>query len=108
MANKIRLTVGGISYSVYSEDSEEYVREIGRELEHKMDKLAKNNPFLSTTMVAVLAALDATDALKKAEAQNNELINEIKALSERCALARSDADHAVRQLEEYKRTNGEI
>lgn len=107
MANKIRFTVGGICYSIYSEDSEEYIHEIGRELERKMDKLARNNPFLSTTMVAVLAAMDATDALKKTEAQNAELLKEIKALSERCAIARSDADHAVRQLEELKRKNGE-
>lgn len=106
MANKIRFTVGGISYSIYSEDSEEYIYEIGRELERKMDRLAKQNPFLSTTMVAVLAAMDATDAMKKCEAQNDALAAELRDMTERCALARNAADRALRELEELKRKNG--
>ncbi len=105
MPNKIRFKVGGISYSIYSEDSEEYINEIGRELERKMDKLARQNPFLSTTMVAVLAAMDNADALRRAERENAELRKEIKELSERAALARSDADHLARQLEGIRGRN---
>lgn len=106
MANKIRFTVGGIGYSVYSEDSEEYIRAIGRELERKMDRLAKQNPFLSTTMVAVLAAMDAADAAKKCEQQNDRLAAELREMTERCTIARSDADRAMRELEELKQKNG--
>ena len=106
MPNKIRFTVGGISYSVYSEDSEEYIREIGRELERKMDRLAKQKPFLSTTMTAVQAAMDAMDYAKKCEKQNDNLASELKEMTERCAVARSDADHAMRELEELKHKNG--
>ena len=32
MANKIRITVGGIDYIISSEDEEVYVRKIGEEL----------------------------------------------------------------------------
>lgn len=98
MANKIRFTVGGISYSVMSEDSEEYIRALGRELELKMDRLAKQNPFLSTTMVAVLAAMDAADAQKKAEQSCEELRRELRDMTERCAIARSEADRLAREL----------
>jgi len=52
MLNKIRFVVGGITYSIMSEDSAEYIESLGRELDHKMDALAKQNPFLSTTMTA--------------------------------------------------------
>ena len=100
MANKIRFTVGGIGYSVFSEDSEEYIHALGRELERKMDRLAKQNPFLSTTMVAVLAAMDAADAQKKCEMQNDELRRQLKEMTERCAIARSEADRLARKLNE--------
>lgn len=100
MANKIRFTVGGIGYSIFSEDSEEYIHALGRELEIRMDRLAKQNPFLSTTMVAVLAAMDASDALKKTEEQNNELRRQLKEMTERCTIARCEADRLARKLNE--------
>ncbi len=105
MANKIRFTVGGIVYSVFSEDSEEYIQALGRDLERKMNRLAKQNPFLSTTMVAVLAAMDAADAQKKAEMQNSELRQQLKEMTERCAIARSDADRLARQLNDLRGSN---
>ncbi len=106
MPNKIRFTVGGINYSVYSEDSEEYIRSIALELERKMDKLARNNHFLSTTMVAVLAAMDSADALKKCEMKYEALRKENEELTAKCVIARRDADFALRQLEELKNGNG--
>ena len=65
MANKIRITVGGIDYIISSEDEETYVRKIGDELNIKLDTLARNNPYLSTAMVAILAALEYCDNAKK-------------------------------------------
>ena len=58
MAHQIKFTVGGIHYCINSDDDEAYVKSIANELEQKMDILAKKSPFLSTTMVAVLAALE--------------------------------------------------
>ena len=98
MANIIKFTVGGIHYAVSSEDSEEYIRSLGRELERKMDLLAKQNPFLSTTMIAVLAAMDAADAQYKAESECRELRRKLKEMTEQCAVARSDADRLSKQL----------
>ena len=92
MLNKIRFVVGGITYSIMSEDSAEYIEGLGRELDHKMNILAKNNPFLSTTMVAVLAAMDAADAAKKAELENAELRRQLGQMTEKYAIAKSAAD----------------
>lgn len=92
MANNIRFTVGGITYSIMSEDSAEYIESLGRELDHKMDSLAKKNPFLSTTMIAVLAAMDAADAAKKAELENAELRRRLDDMTEQYAIAKSAAD----------------
>ena len=66
MANKIKITVGAMDYIISSDDEENYVRKIGEELNYKLDTLAKANPYLSTAMVAVLAALEYCDEAKKA------------------------------------------
>lgn len=82
MANIIRITVGGIPYSISCDDDEAYAKAIANELEHRMDLLAKNKPFLSTTMVAVMTALDCLDLSKKTAAENEKLRLEIKRLNE--------------------------
>lgn len=85
MANIIRITVGGIPYSISCDDDEAYARAIASELEHRMDTLAKSKPFLSTTMVAVMTALDCLDQSKKTAAENEKLRLEVKRLTEESA-----------------------
>lgn len=94
MANKIRLTVGGIKYSIISDDSEEYLRELGRELDLRLDYFAKKNPFLSTTMVAVLAALEGYDNAKKAQLENERLKSEVNRLTCELAIQKSNSQIA--------------
>ena len=100
MAHTIRIKIGGIPYSVTSDEEEAYVRQLAGELEHKMNTLARQNPFLSTPMVAVLTALDAADAAKKEKQHSEELRLEIKRLTEELTCARLDAEMANRKLAE--------
>lgn len=86
MANIIRINVGGIPYSVSSEDDEQYMKSLANELEHKMDTLIKAKPFLSTTMAAVMTALDCLDNAKKTEEENAALRLEVTRLNEKLAL----------------------
>lgn len=73
MLNQIKLTVGGVNYTVKSDDSEEYLNELGEELEQRLRRITKRNPTLSTTMVAIMAALEASDEAKKAMAELEEI-----------------------------------
>ncbi len=90
MSNIIRITVGGIPYSVSCDDDETYAKALASELEHRMDVLAKNKPFLSTTMVAVMTALDCLDQSKKTAAENEKLRLEVKRLTEESACRKAD------------------
>ena len=67
MMNKIRLTVGGVKYTVKSDENAEYLNALGNELEDRLRRITKRNPTLSTTMVAIIAALEASDEAKKAK-----------------------------------------
>ena len=73
MANQIKLTVGGINYTVKSDESAEYLGQLGDELEERLRRITKRNPTISTTMVAIIAALEASDELHKAKAETARL-----------------------------------
>ena len=65
MANQIRINVGGINYTVKSDESAEYLKELGDELEQRLRRITKQSPTASTTMAAIIAALEAADEAKK-------------------------------------------
>ena len=99
MAHQIKFTVGGIHYCINSDEDEAYVKSIANEREQKMDILAKKSPFLSTTMVAVLAALEAQDAAKKAGAEIERLKLQLKSAMEESAIAALEVQRLERELE---------
>lgn len=105
MANKVKLCVGGIDYYISSDEDPAYVRSVGDELNRRLDDIAKFNPYLSTTMVAVFAALEYCDETKKAHLQLEDLNQQIKGYIEDCACARLEADEARREIERLGREN---
>ena len=108
MANKIRLNVGGIDYIITSNDEETYVRKIGEELSDKLGKLTRECPYLSTTMVAVLAALEYCDGAKKAQKALEEVKLEQKTLAEEVACLRLETDEARREIERLTKENRQL
>ena len=105
MANKIKLVVGGLEYCIMAEEDEAYVRSVGDELNRRLDLLSRRNPYLSTTMVAVLAALDLCDENKKALAEADGLRMQMKEYMEEAACARLEADEARREIDRLNREN---
>lgn len=108
MANKIRITVGGIDYIIASGEDEAYVRKIGEELNAKLDTLQRKNPYLSTTMVAVLAALEYCDSAKSASEKCEEAKADLKSTAEELACARLEIDSARREIERLNRENRQL
>ncbi len=106
--NKIRITVGGIDYIISSSDDETYVRRVGEEVNAKLDSLARSNPYLSTTMAAVMAALDYCDSAKKANERCEQAKTELKSVSEELACARLEIDGARREIERLNRENKQL
>ena len=78
MMNQIRLTVGGINYTVKSDESAEYLNELGDELELRLRRIVRRNPTMSTTMAAIMAALEASDEAKKARAELEQLKKQLE------------------------------
>lgn len=102
-ANKVKLFIGGVEYSIIAEDDVKYVQELGRELDRNLSKIMKESPRLSTTQAAVLAALSYADDCKKATDSADRLREQIKDYLDDASNAKSKADWARHELEEAKR-----
>lgn len=105
MPNKIKLTVGGIDYYISSDDEEGYVRSVGDELNRRLDQITRQNPYLSTAMVAVFAALEYCDESKKAAQALEDCKMQIKGYVEESACAKLEADEARREIERLGKEN---
>ncbi len=105
MSKKIRLTVAGIEYYINTDESEAYMNEIADKVGERMDSLTKDNTFLSTTMAAVMCALQFCDENKKLEAELAETKRNLKRSTEESACSSLEADEARREIERLNREN---
>jgi len=62
---KVKVDIFGEKFTVKGTESEEHVREIAMMLDKKLQAVANRNKLLSTSHVAILAALNLTDELKR-------------------------------------------
>ena len=75
MANKLQVKICGQEYTLVSEESREYMLEMADYINRKMSEAQRQNNRLSTSMAAILVALNVADDMKKAEAAAQEKIN---------------------------------
>ncbi|GEL09042.1 cell division protein ZapA [Salisediminibacterium halotolerans] len=55
---KKTVTIYGQQYKVVGDESEEHVEEVARLVDEKMNELHKLNPYMDTTKLAVLTAVN--------------------------------------------------
>jgi cell division protein ZapA len=101
--NRVSLKIGGVSYTIVSEDSPEYVEELGEFVDNEIRNIQSSNPSLSTMQCAVLVALDQADSCKKATASADNLRAQIKDYLEDSARARMEVEVARREIERLNR-----
>ena len=65
MTNKVKVKICGQEYTVVSGDAPAYIKKIADATDSKMAEMMTRNPALSTSMAAVLAAMNLTDELEK-------------------------------------------
>ncbi|MDV2684825.1 cell division protein ZapA [Alkalihalophilus lindianensis] len=64
---KQRTTVSiyGQNYTVVGQESPAHIKEVAQEVDQKMREIKKRNPYLDTTRLAVLTAVNIVDEYKK-------------------------------------------
>lgn len=101
--NRIKLKICGATYSIITEDDENYVLKLGETIDEEMNEISAANPTLSLMQCAVLVALDQADACQKATAAADNLRAQIKDYLEDSARARMEVDVARREIERLNR-----
>ncbi|WP_185970841.1 cell division protein ZapA [Alkalicoccobacillus porphyridii] len=69
--NKHRTTVSiyGQQYTVVGQEDPAHVKEVARIVNDQMREIKRRNPYLDTTRLAVLTAVNVVSEYKKAEAE---------------------------------------
>ncbi len=106
---KVKLNICGTEYFLNTDEDPKYMLEIGYDVDEKLNRILKENPRVSITQAAVLAALEFADAEKKALNASNELRSRIQEYLEdsahskmECEIATREADRLAKELDSAK------
>ena len=101
--NRDRLEICGTEYIITSDEPERYMLELGAQLDRDMRTLMNGDPRVSTTMAAVLAAMNNADIARKATDAADNLRALMKEYLDDNARARQDAENARREADRLRR-----
>jgi cell division protein ZapA len=80
--NKVEVRIAGKDYSLVGFESDEYIQKVGLYIDRKMNEILKVNNKLSTSMAAVLTAINVTDDLFKTQQNEQKLKGELEKTSD--------------------------
>ena len=105
MANKMKLTVGGMDLFITTDDNEAYMQAVAGEVNRKINDMMNSKSFLSVSAAAVFTALEYCDEAKKVKMDTVSLENKINELGDEIACARLESDEARREIERLNKEN---
>lgn len=73
---KVVVNIFGSEYTIVGESSEEYITYLAQKIDETMREIGKSNGKYSTTMIAVLTALNMADFLYKAQEEASIILDE--------------------------------
>ena len=109
MMNKVRLRICGSDYTITSDEPESYVRELAAQVDQDMRALVEKDDRISTTMAAVLTALNNADKAQKAtqsadnlRAQRKDYLDDNARIRQEAETARRECDRLRRELQDLR------
>ncbi len=76
--NKVNVRIAGKDYTLVGTESDEYIQKVGLYIDKKMNEIMKANSRLSTSMAAVLTAINVADDFFKSYENESALRKELK------------------------------
>ncbi len=81
--NKVSVIIGGMRYSLVSEDDVEYIKKVATLVDAKMKEISSVNNSLTNSSKAVLTAINIADDFLKRNDRVREVVNENEQLKKR-------------------------
>lgn len=101
MVNRIKIEVLGSSYTINTEENDEYVLSLAQEVDEQAGLLIEQNPKMSPNDALVLVALSSIDNYHKSDAAADHLRAQIRRYME-------ESDKARRERDEMKKENDRL
>lgn len=76
--NKVEVRIGGMDYILVGQETDEYIQRVALYIDKKMNEITRANNKLSTTMSAVLTAVNVADDFFKAREKIDVLTKELE------------------------------
>lgn len=105
--NKIKLTICNMPCSLISDDTEEYVLSVGKEVEKAIEDITRQSDRASTTMAAIITALNFCDSAHKANEDADHLRAQVKDYVEELEAARKREQELTTELEALRARTAE-
>jgi cell division protein ZapA len=77
----VEIKVFGQTYTVKTDAEEDYIQEVAKYVNEKMEEVLKKTKSVSTLNVAILTALNIADDLLKEKEKGSALLREVEAKS---------------------------
>jgi len=75
--NKVAIRISGKDYTLVGTESDEYIQKVGLYIDRKMNEILTRNSSFSTSLAAVLTAINVADDFFKSR-ENESIINKEK------------------------------
>ncbi len=103
LKNRVKINICGMEYTILSEESEEYIKQIAKQIDYEMGNILEINTRFSVTMAAILTALKYCDGLKKSQHDADNLRIQIKDYLEESVEARMKFDQSEKEIVSLKK-----
>jgi cell division protein ZapA len=76
--NKVELRIAGKDYTIVGTEPEEYIQKVGHYIDKKMTEILRYSSSLSTSLAAVLTAINVADDFFKSRESEQDARKELK------------------------------
>jgi len=97
MKNKVTMNICGKDYTLSADEPPEYMLHVASLVDDRINQILQANPYFSTQMASVLAAVNICDEWQKAQKSADHLRGQIKQYLDDAAKSRAEADDARRE-----------
>ena len=106
--NKVELRIAGKDYTIIGTEPEEYIQRVGLYIDRKMSDILKTGNKLSTSMAAVLTAINVADDYFKCRDNEASLKQDLKQAQEELEALREEKRRLVEENELIEGINNEL
>ena len=105
---KVKVNICGRSYTLSTEESEEYVTQLAARLDARINRFMDENPGTSLLSAAVMTALELSDDASRNEDDADNFRGQLKTYAEEAAAAKTMVDKLRRAVEGLVQENRKL